>query len=216
MCIGLVVAWLPAAPIFDISSVKENDPGALATALEEAGGKVGGLPMVVMADGPDGKSQRLIEFPDPASFVMWPLNSNSQFYKTSVSIFVDEMPFTKAGGAIFGVLFGQNDSVLALTCGKWDQVQAASFGAGFTTLVEKDEVKESQFPMVGDWQKAEISREAMQWGLTLWTSASGEPALKKTGEYTEDERSPFSRKPPLWIKVGTFRGMATVPDFAED
>jgi len=214
----LVLTQTQADPLFDISQVAVNHPDALSKALQEAGGSCGGGVTVVDVAGPDGKSQRVFEFPSVDSFVMLPFKTTSKTYKVTTSIDVEEMPFTKAGGTLFGVLFGPNDTVLGLTCAKWSDVAAPSFGAGLTTLVEASEIKSVQFPTKGSWQKIAIGREGSRWSLELWTEegAGGAPAFRKEDDYVEDDRRPFSRKPPLWLRLGTFRGQATNPEFIEE
>lgn len=214
----MALTWAEADTLFDIDNVALNTPDALSKALEEAGGSSGGDVSVVEMSGPDGKMQRVFEFPTVESFVMLPCKSNAKMYKTSVSIDVEELPFTKAGGTLFGVMFGPNDVVLALTCGKWSPVTAPSFGSGQSTLIEASEIHEAQFPSKGMWQKMAIGREENRWSLELWTddAAGSSPALSKSDDYIDDDRRAFSRKPPLWIRVGTFRGRATNPTFSED
>lgn len=214
----LMLGHTEADTLFDIDNVALNTPDALSKALEEAGGSSGGDATVVEMTGPDGKMQRVFEFPTVESFVMLPCKSNSKMYKTTVSIDVEELPFTKAGGTLFGVMFGPNDVVLALTCGKWSPVMAPSFGAGQSTLVEASEIHETQFPSKGMWQKMAIGREGNRWSLELWTedAAGSSPALSKSDDYFNEDRQAFSRKPPLWIRVGTFRGRATNPTFSEE
>ena len=94
-----------ADTLFDIDNVALNTPDALSKALEEAGGSSGGDVTVVEMTGPDGKMQRVFEFPTVES---------------------------------------------------------------------------------------------------------------KSDDYINEDRQAFSRKPPLWIRVGTFRGRATNPTFSEE
>ena len=206
LCMAAAIASLSA---LDLTAIAENDAKALRDAVEKEGGRVKGEPVVTTATGPDGATTRVLSFPTPDSFVDLPISPAANFWKMSGAILIDETPFTKVGGAMFGVLFGQNDSVLAIIAGKWSKVASPHLMSGANTLLQDVEFQEGGVPQTGAWQKILLVLDGTEWKLQIGDSFS------KSGNIEEDTRDALKRRTGLSMRIGTFTGSATLPDFTE-
>ncbi len=206
LCMAAASASLSA---LDLAAIAENDAKALRDAVEKEGGRVKGEPVITTATGPDGTATRVLSFPTPDSFVDLPISPTANFWKMSGAILVDEPPFTKVGGAMFGVLFGQNDSVLAIIAGKWSKVASPHLMSGANTLLQDVEFQEGGVPQTGAWQKILLALDGTEWKLQIGD------AFSKSGNIEEDTRDALKRRTGLSMRIGTFTGSATLPDFTE-
>ena len=193
----------------DLSQVPENNADALRAAVEEAGGMVEGEPFITTDSGPDGNPVRLFVFPTPGAFVSLPVTPQANFWKMSGWIRIDEQPYGKSGGPIFGVLFGRNDNVLALSSDRWSKAGAPALISGSVILLSDEEIKESGTFETGLWQKVTLGIDGADWQLQAGES------FNKSGSVEGDTRSALQRTGTLWMRVGSFGGTATIPELSE-
>jgi hypothetical protein len=206
-----LLAFATPSSALDLSGITENDAAAFRSAVEAEGGSVNGEPCVITADGPDGKVQRLISFPTTESFVNLPVDTIAATWTMSGSIRIEAMPFGKAGGGggMFGLHFGPNDAILALSVDKWSKLKAPQFFSGLTCLLPESEFKEADVPQVGSWQKISLGLDGAQWKLKVGDS------FEKGGTIENDTRGVLGRRKKLFMRVGNFSGTATLPEISE-
>ena len=202
-----------AAPLnaLDLSAITENDPAAFRTAVEAEGGSVGGGPCVTSADGPDGKVQRVISLPTAECFVNIPVETIAPTWTMSASVLIETMPFGKtgSGGGMFGLQFGPNDCILAITADKWSPLRATKLFSGSTVLLPESEFKDADVPQVGSWQKISLGLDGPKWKLKIGDS------FEKNGTVMGDDRGALNRHSKLFMRVGNFSGAATLPVLSE-
>ena len=198
-----------AAAALDLTQVPENSPEALKQAIEAGGGSVEGDPYIATESGPDGKATRVLVFPTPTSLVSLPVMPQASFWAMSGWIRIDQQPYGKSGGPIFGILFGRNDCVLALTADRWSKAGAPSLWSGSVELLPDAEVKESGALEAGEWRKISVSISGNEWQLKIGDS------LSKSGVVEGDTRGALHRNGPLLMRVGSFGGAATFPELNE-
>lgn len=208
--LSILALWLACSSLsaLDLATIPENDSKALQTAIESEGGETKGEPYVATAVGPDGTPQRVITFPSPDSYVDLPISPESNFWTMTGAIQIDELPFAKSGGAMFGVLFGKNDSVLAISANKWSKVSAPQLMSGANTLIEDLVFQEAGVPQTGGWQKIVLHLDGEDWKLQIGDS------FNKSGTILEDTRGALKRRTALSMRIGTFTGTATLPAFS--
>ncbi|MEI8310137.1 MAG: hypothetical protein WCH98_05215 [Verrucomicrobiota bacterium] len=197
-----------AEPVLDLSSVEAGNAGALKAAVEAAGGTVSGEPIVAVEPGPNGKEEKMISFPGPECTIWVPTKNldKGSAYEVSAQISVDVMPWGKAGGVIFGILFDKNGPVLALGADRWSKADAVWLRTGNALLLRADVLTE-QFPTVGMWQRVTLGFDGMDWRLALGSDFE----KKGSAVDVQDERKGLSRNPPYMICFGCFTGRITVP-----
>ena len=206
-----LLAFTTPLGALDLSGIAENDAAAFRAAVEAEGGTVNGEACVISSDGPDGKVQRLISFPRTDCFVNLPVDTITATWTMSGSIRVEAMPFGKGagGGGMFGLHFGPNDAILALSADKWSKLNAPKLFSGATALVPESEFKEADVPQVGSWQKISLGLDGAQWKLKVGDS------FEKGGTIENDTRGVLTRRSKLFMRIGNFSGTATVPEISE-
>ena len=200
-----------SAPLnaLDLSAIAENDAAEFRKAVESEGGSVGGEPCVISADGPDGSSTRVISFPAVDCYVTLPVNPPSNHWTLAGAIRVEEWPYEKAAGAVFGVLFGSNDYVLGLGAGKWSKAKSLFLLSGLTNVIEEQEFQGAGIPQAGTWQKISLALDGSDYKLQIGDS------FQKNGMIEQDGRAALTRRSKLLMRVGTFKGTATLPVLSE-
>jgi hypothetical protein len=193
----------------DLAAIAENNAAEFRQAVEADGGTVGGEPYVSSVDGPGGAQVRAIVFPSVDSYITLPVNPPSNHWTLTGAIHVEEWPFEKAAGAVFGVLFGTNDYVLGLGAGKWSKAKALFLLSGLTNVIEEQELQEAGVPATGAWQKIVLGLEGEEYKLQIGDS------FRKSGPIVQDGRAALTRRSKLTLRLGTFRGAATLPVLSE-
>jgi hypothetical protein len=202
-------AFLASAAALDLSAVPDNNPGALKQAIVAEGGAVEGEPYLSTEAGPDGKPAKLIVLPTPFCLVSLPAMPAVKCWAMSASIRIDELPYAKAGGGMFGMLFGPNDSVLAITGDKWSKLRAPALFCGSAVLLNEEQFKASGAMEAGEWRKVMLSISGTEWHLKI-----GE-LLNETGSVENDTRGALGRKGKLFMRIGNFAGASTIPELTE-
>jgi hypothetical protein len=193
----------------DFSQTPDNNSDALKAAVADAGGQVEGEPYLATDSGPDGKPAKLLVFPSPTSLVSLPATPQANFWTMTGWIRIDEQPYAKSGGPIFGILFGRNDCVLALSADRWSKFGAPSLISGSVTLLTDEEIKESGALEPGEWRRIVLRMDGGQWQLKVGDS------FEKSGTVEGDTRGALKRSGTLWMRVGSFGGAATIPELSE-
>ena len=199
---------LPAFAV-DLAQIPENNADALKQAVTAEGGYVEGEPYIATESGPDGKPAKLLIFPTPFCFVSLPITPAANYWAMTGSIRIDEAPYGKSGGCIFGVLFGRNDSVMSLSAGKWSKAGAPALMCGSVTLLSDEQIKESGAMEGSEWKKISLNISGSEWQLKIGDSFS------QSGAVEGDTRGALQRKGTLFMRVGGFGGAATIPDLTE-
>jgi hypothetical protein len=189
----------------DIAQLPENNAAALKQAVEADGGSVEGEPYLVTEAGPDGAPTKLLIFPTPDSLVSLPVTAAANDWTMTGAIRVDEAPYGKSGGPIFGLLFGRNDCVAALTADKWSPAKSPSLMSGSVTLLTAVQIQESGALEGDEWRKISISISGDQWQLKIGDTFS------ESGTVEGDTRGALQRKGALLMRVGSYGGAATIP-----
>jgi hypothetical protein len=193
----------------DLSAVAENNPEALRAALEAEGGTVAGEPVLARESGPDGTEIKLIVFPDPSSSVVLPVTPAATFWILKVAIRIDETPFGKSGGPMVGLLFGPNDSILAIAADKWSKVGAPILISGMTPLLSEEQFLSAAAMEPGEWRQVSMGIDGNEWHLKIGDR------MDEKGSVENDSRSALARKGTFFIKLGNFSGAATLPVVSE-
>lgn len=200
---------LQLAVAMDLSMVPENDPEALRTALEAKGGSVEGEPVLARETGPDGKKVLVIVFPDPASSVNLPVTPAANYWRMKVAIRIDDTPYGKSGGPMVGLLFGPNDSLLAVSADKWSKLMAPTLISGMTTLLSEEKFRSTEAMEAGDWRQVSLGINGNEWHLKIGKM------LDEKGSVENDSRLALTRTGTFLIRLGHFAGAATVPVLSE-
>lgn len=193
----------------DLASVPENNAEALKQAIEAEGGAVEGEPYLTTESGPEGKPVKLLVFPFPSSFVSLPVTPLAANWAITASVRIDELPFRKSGGPMFGLLFGRNDCVLAISADKWSKLDAPILISGATTLISEESFSASGSIQCGEWRKIVLQLSASEWRLKIGDSFS------QSGAVENDSRNALNRPGILFLRIGNFAGAATLPELTE-
>jgi hypothetical protein len=205
----LVFAAFRPSDAVDLSAVPDDDPKALKAALEAGGGSVQGEPVLERERGPDGKETRVIVFPEPASFVTLPVAPAANLWILKVAIRIEEAPYGISSGPMVGLVFGPNDSILAISADKWSKEKAPSLISGLTTLLPEERFRASDAMETGDWRQIVMGIQGNEWHLKVGKR------LDEKGTVENDSRSALSRTGTLLIRLGNFAGAATLPVLSE-
>lgn len=189
----------------DLTEIAENDPDALKQAVEAEGGSVEGEPYLVTDSGPDGTPTKLLMFPTPNCLVSLAVTPTANDWSMRGAIRIDEAPYAKSGGPIFGILFGRNDCVMALTADRWSKALSPALMSGSAILVEDNQLKESGALEGGDWHEITMIISGDEWQLKI------DETFSQTGFVEGDTRGGLHRKGTLFMRVGSFGGAATIP-----
>lgn len=200
---------LISAQALDLASVPDNNAEALKQAIEVEGGAVGGEPYLATEAGPDGNPVKLLVFPDPSCFVDLPVTPSVTNWAMTASVRFDELPFGKSGGPMFGLLFGRNDSVLAITADKWSKLNAPILISGATTLISEESFGASESIQRGDWRKIVLQLSGSEWRLKIGDS------FNQSGAVENDNRNALGRTGTFFLRIGNFAGAATLPELTE-
>lgn len=193
----------------DLASIPENSTEALKQAIEAEGGSVEGEPYLATEAGPDGKPAKLLIFPTPASLVSLPVTPSAGNWAITASVRIDEPPFGQSGGPMFGLLFGCNDCVLAITADKWSKLKAPTLVSGATVLVTEEVFSTSEINEHGEWQKIALQLSGSEWRLKIGGS------FNQTGAVENDSRGALDRTGTLFLRIGTFAGASTLPELTD-
>ncbi len=193
----------------DLSAIPEENAEAFKSALEAEGGKLGGEPFVASAEGPDGSNQKVIVFPTAESFVEIPVNPPSNHWKVTGSILVERWGYEISAGAVFGVLFGPNDYVLALGLGKWSKLKALFLQSGLTEVIPEQTFFEAGVPASDAWQPITLLLDGNAFQIKIGSD------FEKEGTIEADGRAALTRRQNLMIRLGTFQGKATLPTLTD-
>ena len=126
------------------------------------------------------------------------------------AIRVERWAFEISGGAVFGVLFGPNDYVLALGLGKWSKLKALYLLSGLTELISEQTFADAGVPATDSWQRVALTLDASEFRLTVGSD------FEKTGLIEADGRAALSRRTNLFMRIGSFQGMAILPELREN
>jgi len=204
-----IFLFIHAAPAVDLTQIPENNAEALKAAVEADGGLVEGEPYIATESGPDGKPVKLLVFPNTTSLVSLPETPRASYWAMSGWIRIDEQPYGKSGGPIFGILFGRNDCVLALTANKWSKAEAPALMSGSVTLFSDEQMKESGAMSGGEWRRISLNISGNEWQMKIGDS------LSQSGMVEGDTRGALKRSGTLFMRVGGFAGAATLPVLTE-
>lgn len=205
----LLLATITALHALDLSTLEEENASAFKQAVEADGGTLGGEPYVATAEGPDGQPQRVIVFPTPDCYVEIPVSPSSNYWKMTGAIRVERWGYEIMGGAVFGVLFGPNDYVLALGLGKWSKLNALFLQTGLMELIPEQTFAEAGVPESDRWQQISLVLDGNAFQLKIGSD------FEKDGPVEEDGRAALTRRKNLVWRLGSFQGMATLPEIQE-
>jgi hypothetical protein len=205
----VILAISVKSPAIDLMQIPENNAEALKQAIEAEGGLVEGEPYIATESGPDGKPVKLFVFPNPMSLVSLPETLRSSYWAMSGWVRIDEQPYGKSGGPIFGILFGRNDCVMALTADKWSKAGAPALMCGSVTLLTDVQIKESGSMDGGEWRKISLNISGNEWKMKIGDS------FNQSGTVEGDTRGALERDGTLFLRVGGFAGAATFPELTE-
>lgn len=205
----VLVGSVQPSRALDLSAIAEDNATAFKEAVQAEGGTLGGEPYVSSAAGPDGQMQRVIVFPTPDCFVEIPVNPPGNLWTMTGSIFVERWGFEILGGAVFGVLFGPNDYVLALGLGKWSKLKALFLQSGLTELISEQSLSEAGVPASDAWQEISLALDGNAFRLRIGSEFETEGAVE------EDGRAALTRRKNLVMRLGSFQGKATLPTLVE-
>lgn len=189
----------------DYAQIPESNAEAFKAAVVAEGGFVEGEPYLATEAGPDGKPTKVIVFPQADCFVSLPVASGKSPWKMSGSLLIKEFPYRKASGSMFGVIFGRNDSVLAIVADKWSKLSAPLLISGNNNLITEEQFNEAKPFVTGQWQSVTLELADSAWKLKIGD------AFEKNGTVEKDERGALLRSGMVWMRVGNFAGSATIP-----
>lgn len=205
----LILSFTGVSSALDLVQIPENNPEALKQAIEAEGGSVEGEPYLATESGPDGNPAKLLVFPTPTCLVSIPVTLDANFWAMSGAIRIDEAPYAKSGGPIFGILFGRNDCVMALTADRWSKAGTPALMSGSVTLLSDEKIKESGAMEGSEWRKISLNMSGNEWQMKIGDSFS------QSGTVEGDTRGAPQRKGTLLMRIGSFGGVATIPDLTE-